>query len=277
MAEPLRIAVVGAGRAGSVRVRDLDGHPRARLAALVRREGEPTLADVLADPGIDAVLVCTPNLDHHDMARAALEAGKHVAVEFPLAARAADARELFERAREVERVLHVEHIELLSPAQVAQRKRARELGRPRHGELRFTGSSAGWLGEEARAGSAALRALARLHRLVDLFGEAEVRAAEQSATDSGYRLRVELGFRAGGRVQLVEERGADLERATHWQVRCERGMLDDPDAGSAAGAFRQDLDCFVARVREGAPSYVSEQRILSLLGLVEEIERRASG
>jgi predicted dehydrogenase len=48
----------------------------------------------LADPEIDAVHICTPNALHYPMARAALEAGKHVVCEKPLTTTAAEAREL---------------------------------------------------------------------------------------------------------------------------------------------------------------------------------------
>jgi predicted dehydrogenase len=53
---------------------------------------------VLADPEIDAVHVCTPNSMHHAMSKAALEAGKAVLCEKPLAMNAAEARELTEIA-----------------------------------------------------------------------------------------------------------------------------------------------------------------------------------
>ena len=42
---------------------------------------------VLADPSIEAIVLATPPQTHHTLARAALEAGKHVLVEKPLATR----------------------------------------------------------------------------------------------------------------------------------------------------------------------------------------------
>lgn len=53
---------------------------------------------LLEDPSIDVIDICTPNHLHHPMAVAALEAGKHVWCEKPLALDAAQASELAERA-----------------------------------------------------------------------------------------------------------------------------------------------------------------------------------
>ena len=50
--------------------------------------------DVINDPSIDAVHVATPNVSHFPIAKAALEAGKHVLCEKPLAMSVAEAQEL---------------------------------------------------------------------------------------------------------------------------------------------------------------------------------------
>src|SRR5262245_51751567 len=133
----LGVAVVGAGRAGAARIRALEGSPRAHLAAVVSRSrpGAVSLPDALARADVAAAIVCTPNLLHAETARAALAAGKHVAVEFPLAASADEARALFDAAERRSLVLHEEHIELLSPSQLALRARARALGAPRGGAV----------------------------------------------------------------------------------------------------------------------------------------------
>jgi biliverdin reductase len=256
-------------------VRALGESPSARLAAVVSRGDPtgPTFAAVLADPAVAGVILCTPNLLHESQARDALDARKHVLVEFPVASGPLEFRALLERAHESNRVLHEEHIELLSPSQVWLRERARSLGRPRGGTLEFTGAAEGWLADPELAGTPALCALARLHRLVDLFGEAEVRSAEL-ARGAGYRLEVELGFAAGGVARLVETRAPGGVRGTRWRVECEHGPLADPPAERPAELFARDLACFVARVSEHAEPYVSDARCLHVLELVAAIERR---
>ena len=269
----LGVAVVGPGRAGRARIAALDGHPGARLAAVVSRARPPSFGQVLADSAVDAVIVCTPNGLHAEQARAALEAGKHVAVEFPLACTPGQARELFEIAAARRLVLHVEHIELLSASQRLQRERARGLGRPLRGELRFTGSNAGWIGDLDLSGSPALHAVARLHRLLDLFGSAQVAQAELVRQESGYELRAALRFAEGGGVRLVETRAARLARATRWSIECERGRLDDPAAEPERGLFLRDLDHFLERIASGADPYVPDARVVEVLELVAAIER----
>lgn len=106
---PLRVGVVGVGFAGSQHVeavRRLAGvrveavaassGPRAQEAA--RRLGVPRwFADARAlidDDRIDVVHVCTPNEAHYEIAVAALEAGRHVVCEKPLARDGEQARNL---------------------------------------------------------------------------------------------------------------------------------------------------------------------------------------
>lgn len=273
----IALAVVGTGRAGRARVRALAESAEARLAALVSRSDPdaPTFESVLADTAVAGVILCTPNLLHAPQARAALASGKHVLVEYPLAPGRDEAQELFARARGAGLVLHEEHIELLSPAQDWLRARVRELGAARRGSVHFSGASEGWIGDAALAGTPALGALARLHRLVDLFGEADVRSARlERGREPGARLRVELAFANGGVVELIEERAPGAVRGTRFAIECERGLLETPPPEPAAGLFARDLACFCARVLRGAEPYVSEARCLHALALVAAIERR---
>jgi predicted dehydrogenase len=74
---------------------------------------------VLNDPQIDAVHICTPNVLHHPMAKAALEAGKHVLCEKPLTMTSAEAREL-EQIAEKKKLAHCVNHNLRFYPQVQQ-------------------------------------------------------------------------------------------------------------------------------------------------------------
>lgn len=57
--------------------------------------------ELVRDPGIDTVYVAVPNALHHEVALAALDAGKHVVVEKPMASNAREAQEIADRAAEL--------------------------------------------------------------------------------------------------------------------------------------------------------------------------------
>jgi predicted dehydrogenase len=67
------------------------------------------LDQVLQNPTINAVVIATPVTSHYRIAMACLEAGKHVLIEKPIAARARDAAHLIETARERNLVLMSGH------------------------------------------------------------------------------------------------------------------------------------------------------------------------
>ncbi|MFH8798167.1 Gfo/Idh/MocA family protein [Streptomyces sp. NPDC017936] len=110
MTQQMRAAIVGTGFMGSVharavtaangRVRLVAGSSPARardLAASVPGARPADFDDVLASD-VDVVHVCTPNHLHHDMARRALEAGKHVVCEKPLGLTVKEAADLADLA-----------------------------------------------------------------------------------------------------------------------------------------------------------------------------------
>jgi predicted dehydrogenase len=130
-AKSLGVAVVGYGYWGPNLVRNAMERPEFELRTLCERDPQraaaftakvhgvpvtPNLDDVLADPEIDAVIVATPPRTHHAICRAALEAGKHVLVEKPLATTSADAQDLVDLAEERELVLMPGHTFVYSPA-----------------------------------------------------------------------------------------------------------------------------------------------------------------
>lgn len=84
----------------------VDPDPEARRSA----DAAPaygTLEEALAGVGCDAVVVASPPGTHHAVAKAALEAGKHVLCEKPLATGLEDALDLVEVAERAQRILMV--------------------------------------------------------------------------------------------------------------------------------------------------------------------------
>lgn len=73
-------------------------------------------ADVLADPAADAVVLATPAALHFEMARRALDAGKDVYVEKPLALSVEEGQKLIDLAARGRRILMVGHILQYHPA-----------------------------------------------------------------------------------------------------------------------------------------------------------------
>jgi predicted dehydrogenase len=126
----LRVAVVGAGYWGPNLVRNFRGSPDWDLVAVcdldqaraewvigdrTTVEVETSLDALLARADIDAVAVATPADTHAGIALAALEAGKHVLVEKPLASSRLDAQRMVDRAEELGLVLMCDHTYCYTP------------------------------------------------------------------------------------------------------------------------------------------------------------------
>jgi len=135
---------------------------------------ERELDRLLDDPRIDAVAIATPPATHHPLAKRALERGKHVLVEKPLAVSSAEASELVELARQAERVLMPGHTFVYSPAvnKVDELIREGELG-----EIYFVTSSRMNLGKYQRAGVVQDLAPHDLSILIHWLGKPVVQAS----------------------------------------------------------------------------------------------------
>lgn len=117
----IRVALLGYGYVGRTfhapLIRAVDG---LALVAVGSRDATKVHSDlpgvhvgdyleVLARPDVDLVVVATPNDSHHELAAAALAAGKHVVVDKPFTVTLVDARDLCARARASGRLLSVFH------------------------------------------------------------------------------------------------------------------------------------------------------------------------
>jgi predicted dehydrogenase len=130
MAEPIRVGLVGLGRAGwSIHANAIDKHPDFELAAVADPEAERRQEAVtrfgcaaydaydamVRDPNVEFVVVASPSHLHAPMSIAALDAGKHVLVDKPMALSVGEADAMIEAARRSGRILTIFHIRRLDP------------------------------------------------------------------------------------------------------------------------------------------------------------------
>jgi len=131
MSKTIKVALAGAGAFG---IKHLDGIKNiegVEVVSLVGRELEKTqevarkygithvstdLADSLALPEVEAVILCTPTQMHASQTLACLRAGKHVQVEIPLADRWSDAAEVVQVAQEKGLVAMCGHTRRFNPS-----------------------------------------------------------------------------------------------------------------------------------------------------------------
>lgn len=126
----LRIGIIGLGWFGEIHAETIIGLPNLKLHALCTRNAERLAEqgrkfgvsklyadynDMLADPEIDAVSICTMWDQHTEPAIAALTAGKHVFLEKPIASTVEDARRIVEAAKTSKGILFIGHVVRFNP------------------------------------------------------------------------------------------------------------------------------------------------------------------
>jgi predicted dehydrogenase len=278
--QPLGWAVIGLGRAGSARIRDITASPDAHLVATVsnRGTGSHTLEQALQLEAVDACIVATANARHAEQARSCLQAGKHTLVEFPLAARGDEAIALFALARDSGLVLHTELIGLLTARHMAMAQCVGEAS-VESVHCEFQGGLYGWVADEMRRGHLGQLAVGRLHALWDLLGRLRLDEVALQQDKDGYRLDIRMTAERANAVHLVEQRRVGQARVNRLSVIGADGPLEPPSAASGGkGLFARDLVACTERIatanRSGA--YVSDDVVIEVVKLAEEISRRAS-
>ncbi|MEN0614573.1 oxidoreductase [Klebsiella indica] len=122
MSDAIRVGLIGYGYASKTFHAPLiSGTPGMTLAAISSSDESKVLADwpmvkvvsqpaqLFHDPTLDLLVIPTPNDTHFPLARAALEAGKHVVVDKPFTVTLSQARELEVIAKATGRLLSVFH------------------------------------------------------------------------------------------------------------------------------------------------------------------------
>ena len=121
----VNISVIGLGYWGPNLVRNVNAFPGIKLHSICDLDGDRVniiganyttaktckdYREILSDDEVDAVVIATPVHTHYELAKAALNAGKHVLVEKPMTDNVESAAELVRLANEKNLILMVDHV-----------------------------------------------------------------------------------------------------------------------------------------------------------------------
>lgn len=161
MPERIRVGVIGTSWwTDMMHLPSLQSHPRAEVVALCGRNranadalaqkyGVPQVFTdyraMIEQAGLDALVIATPDDEHHQMALDALDAGLHVLCEKPLASNAAQAREMQARAQAAGLQTMVFFTYRWMPQNIFAHQQLAEgrIGRCRQASFQFLGNYAG--------------------------------------------------------------------------------------------------------------------------------------
>ncbi len=192
--------------------------------------------DLIADPGLDAVDICLPTDLHPEVTIAALQAGKHVLVEKPMALTNAECQRMMDAADQQKRILMVGQVLRFWPEYLY----LQELGKSKaHGGIRsatFIRQAAlpdwsNWLPAEERSGGAILDLLIHdIDQALLLCGMPERVAAKKLG--DGDTLSATLIYPGGPEVRIQGGWfAAGTPFSMTFQVRAERAGLEFNSSG----------------------------------------------
>jgi biliverdin reductase len=324
----MNVGLIGTGYAAKLRAEALQADSRSTLVAVSGRTLERTQQfgraygaiaceswqALVTRADLDLVVVATINRDHGAIARAALEAGKHVVLEYPLALDVAEAEAAIALAKQQNRLLHVEHIELLGGVHQTLKANLPQIG-PVFSARYITSkperpAPRRWSYHLEEFGFPLVGALSRLHRLTDLFGEvATVTCQAQfwtARTDGipgsshpswpDYYITclctAHLRFKTGVLAEVTYGKGEALWQAErNFTVQGEKGSLvfegergrliqadgsHSLDVGPRRGLFAQDMALVLDHLSTGSPLYVTPEASLYTLRVADAARRSAA-
>jgi biliverdin reductase len=305
---PIRAGLVGTGFAAKLRAEALQSDSRSRLVAVSGHTPEKTLEfarnheaialdswqQLVEHPDLDLVIICTINRDHGAIAQAALEAGKHVVVEYPLSLDPVEAESLIALAEAQGKLLHVEHIELLGGLHQALRQALPEIGNPFYARyitiMPQHPAPRRWTYHPEQFGFPLSGALSRIQRFTDLFGNVaavscQSRFWEASDYYTACLCTAQLRFTNDLIAEVTYGKGEVFwQGLRNFEVHGEQGTLVfEGDQGSLIrgeeripievggrrGLFGKDTAMVLDYLVEGTPLYVSAAASLYALKVAD--------
>jgi biliverdin reductase len=186
---PLQVGIIGTGFAAQARAEALAQSQLVSLVAVAGQD-EARTRDFADKYGIgwfnawqelinlrelDLVIICTTNNLHGAIAQAALNAGKHVIIEYPLSLDLNQAQQLIELAKTKNLLLHVEHIEILGGLHQTIKEYLPHIGKvfyARYITVKIDNPAPQkWTYNHQLYGFPLMAAVSRIHRFTNLFGK----------------------------------------------------------------------------------------------------------
>ena len=312
----MRAAIIGTGFAAGKRAESLREIPEITLTKVMSRNveraqrfGSAHQVEIVSqvnqlweEPGLDLVFVCTVNADHEMLVQQALEHNKHVVVEYPLALDVVQASRLVSLARQRQRLLHVEHIELIGGLHLAMQEHMAAVGKPHYVNYRTLApkqpAPRKWSYCPKLLGFPMVAALSRIQRLTNLLGPVETVMCQggiQPSNTEYFRrclFSAQLQFCNGTLAEVTYGKGEGLwQRSRHIEIRGDRGCLvfdgnqgclttsdgqQSIQAEPRQGLFRKDTQWVAAHLFTGKPLYVTPEESLYSLRVAAALERSAN-
>ena len=310
---PIRVGIVGTGFAAKLRAEMLQTDARAQLVTASGHTPDKTAAfcetfgaeaavswrKLVERDDLDLVIVCTVNRDHGAIVLAALENDKHVVVEYPLSLDVSEGERAIELAAQKQKLLHIEHIELLGGLHQAIKASLPLVGKvfyTRYVTITSVHSvQERWTYQHSLFGFPLIGAISRLHRFTDLFGEVTSVNCQTQFWDTQpdfYKAclcNAQLRFANGVFAEAVYGKGD-----TFWQsenvftIYGEEGTLvftpesgqliqgenrQTIEVGTRRGLFAKDTDMVLDCLLNGTPLYVENTSSLYVLKVADAARR----
>jgi biliverdin reductase len=323
----VKVGLIGTGYAAKLRAETLQSDRRAELVAIAGRTPDRTLEfsqryaaiaceswQALLDiPEIDLIVISTINQEHGAIAQAALMADKHVVVEYPLCLDGTEADSLLHLAKTQNKLLHIEHIELLGGVHQALTAALPKIGPvfyARYATLKpERPAPQRWSYHGQQFGFPLVGALSRLHRLVDILGPVATVTCQAQfwETRDGHNQTMQnlpqgyyntclctahLQFRSGVLAEVTYGKGAALWQTVRtFEVQGEAGALvfegengtwitpegNQPlTVGGRRGLFAKDTAMVLDHLLEGTPLYLTPEASIYTLKVADAARQSAA-
>ena len=306
----LRFGIVGSGKMAHVRAERIIKNPRAQLTCIASRNhstgqeladayGVPFLLDwrsLILHDHVDAVLVATHQNTHALMCLNALQVGKHVFTESPMALSSNDADTLIQCVRETQRILCVGHTSILQSVHMVMKQEVDKIG-----DMMFAVMHIHWSEDSDKKNPAlqmettghpffmgttlAFPLFDLCHKAIWVEANSSFRNLDTTGKFDSCVTTMQIGFAQGNIGQVIYARGLSQPGKSRRRFVGSRGSLEFQDNDSnvlkisstgevdipipATDTWQLEIDGVVNAVLEKSPMLVSLESARRIVTIAE--------